>query len=521
MAKITHFELYTDRGSGWKLEQRFTSSQKDEAMLMARDKERSGFAVKLVKESFDVHANSYNESVQYVGGLNGKKKPKGNAGIVKSTNPRKKVKLPPKQPQMTIHYSDVLMAVTKLLVIVILCLVFANFVVSLLEPVVDNFVTENQRKNVMFLLFFFIFLFLAVPLVVTRIPWYVFGIKIGGDARLNESRIYKKAQSIIELYNFNDKNNQEIVTPIHPEASIEDKKHIVEFLGIVVSTLNKEGGIRDSFSKFGIKLVVFGGCLELSRENGLTLSKANSLLYEAFKIIDGDSVDLEAFYEAKRSFRDNKVAIFLTGVGALMMANIIRGKPIENKTLSLTFEKWQSQNQDKSSAPKDTEANLPKQKIDCACTVNLQNITKLYDETDSTNSNQIAAIRSAIRNIIHNKSKVFKGRNIKEENNVISIDFKDLDTAITLASELFDDIIVYQEDLDDENIIIENKCNIIPSSKDLKYALDIFEHSYDDEIIVPEAIKENTIDVRYNFDFLGTKWLQNTEENVSLYKLLQ
>ena len=38
MVDITHYEVYTDRGTGWKLEERFPADQRDAAIKYTREK---------------------------------------------------------------------------------------------------------------------------------------------------------------------------------------------------------------------------------------------------------------------------------------------------------------------------------------------------------------------------------------------------------------------------------------------------------------------------------------------------
>ena len=54
MVKISHYEVYTDRGDGWKLEDRFSSDQRYDAMRIAKEREAEKIAVKILKEDFDV-----------------------------------------------------------------------------------------------------------------------------------------------------------------------------------------------------------------------------------------------------------------------------------------------------------------------------------------------------------------------------------------------------------------------------------------------------------------------------------
>ena len=76
MVKISHYEVYTDRGDGWKLEDRFSSDQRYDAMRIAKEREAEKIAVKILKEDFDVQDNSYVETVEYVS-LAGKKDKSG------------------------------------------------------------------------------------------------------------------------------------------------------------------------------------------------------------------------------------------------------------------------------------------------------------------------------------------------------------------------------------------------------------------------------------------------------------
>ena len=115
--------------------------------------------------------------------------------------------------------------------------------------------------------------------------------------------------------------------------------------------------LHDSFTRLGIKLIVYGGCLELSRYCGLIISEANSLLNESFKILDGDKADLSAFYEAKRTYKDNKVAIFLTGVGAYLMAQVIKDVNMDAYILKATLKKWTSLNKQPEPLPEEIAVN--------------------------------------------------------------------------------------------------------------------------------------------------------------------
>ena len=72
MVDITHYEVYTDRGTGWKLEERFAEENHDQAIKYVHEIESDNISVKLIREKFNVMENSYQETVEYIN-LAGKK----------------------------------------------------------------------------------------------------------------------------------------------------------------------------------------------------------------------------------------------------------------------------------------------------------------------------------------------------------------------------------------------------------------------------------------------------------------
>ena len=66
MVKIAHYEVYTDRGDGWRLEDRFSADQRYEAVSLAKEREQARIKVKIIKENFDVQDNTYQETVEYI-----------------------------------------------------------------------------------------------------------------------------------------------------------------------------------------------------------------------------------------------------------------------------------------------------------------------------------------------------------------------------------------------------------------------------------------------------------------------
>lgn len=175
MVKISHYEVYTDRGDGWKLEDRFSSDQRYDAMRIAKEREAEKIAVKILKEDFDVQDNSYVETVEYVS-LAGKKDKSGSDYSLKGglAPTRGEYNIETQEPAGASNGQNVITAVFKLVAIIVFCLISANILVTLLIPVIEITVPEELTHTVMFVTFFALFLLLAVPLVLRKVPWYVF-----------------------------------------------------------------------------------------------------------------------------------------------------------------------------------------------------------------------------------------------------------------------------------------------------------------------------------------------------------
>lgn len=527
MVKITHYEVYTDKGDGWKLEDRFSSEQRHEAINLSKEKEQEKLKVKIIRETFDVQDNSYQETVEYVSGLkNGKAKspapkPVSSVDIRSYMAAGEDEKLASGQVEAT--PGEMLKAVVKLITIIVLSLVFSNLLVTLLTPLVEDFVPEEKVRTVLFALFFTIFLGLAVPLILSKIPWYVFNIRRRSEKRpLRESRFYEKANNIIKLYQLNE--YEPSIAPAWPEAPLEHKRYIVEFLKDIMSGIDSRTMFEDSFSKLGVKLVVYGGCMELSRYCGLKITEANSLLFEAFKILDGENADLEEFYDGKRSFSDNKIAVFLAGVGAHLMAQVIDGQPMDTHILKQSFDKWEGllngdyQKKEDKQGSQQAEMQYP-------CLVNIQYQLKFFDEAMPDIEGQRKAYDADVRNIIYNLLNKYRGLNVLEKDEITSIEYENTGDAAKFASEFIKDINIYKDDLNDENLLFLSKCNIIDKNEDNvsnpeDYITDVLEHTYNNEILVVEKIKNSMCGHKYEFEFLGEKRLNKSDKLVALYKLI-
>ena len=281
MVDITHYEVYVDRGNDWKLEERFPAEQRDQAIKYARDKEHDNISVKLIREKFDVMDNSYQESVEYIS-LSNKKYKKDKSfnlfdGVSANSTAINNIYTAVDAPDNSA--GTILKALGKLVLIIIFSLLFANIVVNLSLPILEPVMPEESSKTMLFFFFFGLFLVVSTPLILKKIPWHVFGFRRHiKPRRIPERKVFDKADAIIRLYNLNDEYSKELM-PTYPEADIEDKRHIVEFLSMLIAQLDNQSLLSDDFNRLGLKLLVFGGSMELARYNHLKMGEANSLLY--------------------------------------------------------------------------------------------------------------------------------------------------------------------------------------------------------------------------------------------------
>ena len=538
MVKIIHYEVYADRGEGWKLVEQFSSDQRQEAVNLAKEIERDDkAAVKIIREIFDVQDNTYQESVEYVSGLSRKNKTKNSSSFMFNGNYDGEYNVEYEKTNNDKSPSNsMILALLKLFGIIFICLAFANLLVSLLEPLVEVFIPEDQRKKVLFVVFFAIFILVTIPLILKKVPWAAFYGRNKRKKVINESRFFDKASAIIRRYNINE-DFDDAITPVFPEAPLEHKRYIVDFLTEILGNLDTEISLHDRFTKLGIKLVIYGGCMELSRYCGLVISQANSLLYEAYKILDGENSDLSAFYEAKRSYKDNKVAVFLTGVGAYLMAQVIKGEEMDSSVLKITMKKWIKQNTQPEEEPQTSilpelqteETEAPKKMINekqvlFKCVAGIKIGINFYDDEKEISEGTESIVKGEIRNIISNLSARLGGGEILEQDTVTTIAFDKLNNAVKFTIDYLRDIENYKEQTEEKGLLLDNKCCILemPSTDDVNlspYLLDIFEQTYNNEIIVNGVIKDELTDSHYEFEYLGDKKLSRSSKTEALYKL--
>ena len=545
MVDITHYEVYTDKGDGWKLEERFPVEQRLNAVKYARDREHENISVKLICEKFDVLDNSYQESIEFVS-LAQKKKSKNiskdyndfyQSEGEESTKFRNTIYDALNEEENSL--GSIVKALIKLFFIVIFSLLFAHIIVSLSMPLLEEFIPEKASKTFLFLFFFGLFLITATPLILKKIPLNVFGLRRKTKEKIvPERKFLKKAQRILQIYNI-DEQLEPGVIPTYPDADIEDKHYIINFLSNIIANLDSKTPLNDDFNRFGIKLVLFGGCMELARIKKLNIAEANSLLNEVFSVLDGKNSEVSEFYEAKRSYKENRVAIFLTGVGAHLMMQLLRREALDSQILHLTFYKWRQQNiiphQEEIIIPEKQQNTKEKEEVRSETQEKEESYkgsilscqTRILLNNAENNPRKEAEIKQSIDNIIKNLLGKFEGTELIQsaESKYRSIAFSEVNQALHFAIEFLRDSEIYVNELNDDDIIIAHKLNIVEGDIDTylnknSLILDILDNTYDGEVLIEGKLYDRGVPEQYKFDFLGEKNMERSEENIPLYKLI-
>lgn len=516
MISITHYEVYSDRGDGWKLEERFASDQRYGAINLAKEKEAENLKVKIIKETFDVQDNSYQETVEYVSNLGGINKKSTSPSKASSSTYTKREKTANEVQKISVP--NIFKALLKLIMIIVLCLLIANILITLLVPIIKNTFPEDVFRPILFVAFFVLFLSIAIPLLLKKVPWHIFMEKHEERPIADDRKFLNHAETIYKLYNLND-DFETNIAPVFPEAPFEYKQYIVSFLQMLLANIDSRSSFADSFSRLGIKLIIYGGCIELCRNCGLRISEANSLLYEAFKVLDGEKADLVAFYEAKKTYKDNKNAIFLCGIGAYLMTRIMNNQPLDTDVLKVGFIKWENQN---SSLHTGSIKEISNSKdIPSSCVVNIK--SDLHFLGDNLSNEEMATkISHDIHNIIQNLLNKYAGENLVEDKGVSSINFALLNEAIKFATSFLQDISIYQDEINDENIILKNMCAIteIKDTSNPAYIDGIFDHAYDGEVLITKFLAEKLAPQDYTIEFLGEKKISNLDVSEEIYKII-
>ncbi|MFI3242116.1 MAG: hypothetical protein R3Y43_06075 [Alphaproteobacteria bacterium] len=527
MAKIAHYEVYVDKGSGWELLGRFGLEERSYAFNLAKDKARSSIDVKIIKETFDHTDGSYTESVEYIKVA---KKAKQNS-LYKNSELNNYEQELNKVMKERLNVPKATQALIILVSIILVSGIAVNLLGTLVLPFLENILPSEVVGKVFFFFLFAAFVLIALPLALKKVPWNDLSISALNTNKVTDEVFYNKAKKVENRYDLND-DFADDKTPIYPEASILDKKDVVAFVAQIFSILKTYN--MSSFNRLGIKLMVYGGILELANYRKLDGSNINSLLSEAILILDGQESDLVHFYQAKRSFKDNNFAVYLTGLGAFLMDKYLSKRNFDEILVVSGFERWEksnktqlesSQNNDKEDNENSLKDSNVEEKNNVLNIVSIKHNVKLFDVSGPDNidkeENEIIAIRAIINKVAQKYSSVIEER---KQEDISSLLFEDLAVGIAFAKQALSDINEYVESVDDENIIYNIKCNIVKkqdNNDNYVYIDDLFTYTNDDEILTTaNVVNEAKEETKLEFESVGKKLLQKNSKTVELFKVL-
>ena len=107
---------------------------------------------------------------------------------------------------------------------------------------------------------------------------------------------------------------------------------------------------------------------------------------------------------------------------------------------------------------------------------------------------------------------------------ITAINFEKLRDASRFSIEYLKDISNYIEDKNNDKFVLRNCCAMIKDiySDDIdriKYIKDIFEHVYNNEIVLIKDIAQILESEEYNVEYLGDKVLKESKKSAELFKL--
>ncbi|MDD4556708.1 MAG: hypothetical protein PHE89_05220 [Alphaproteobacteria bacterium] len=526
MIKATHYDVYVNYGDGWSLEQRFSEYNRQQAYQLVKEKEAVKVPVKVVCEVFDEIENNYAETVEYVSGLSVKQKPV----VASKTESYDYKSHASKEIEKYEEISDadggmresIFKAILKIFLIIAIGIFLTNLCVSLFYPLIEALVPIAKVKASMFLIFFILFMLITIPLLLKKVPWDVFQFsekRVKAREKNTEKLIANRAMEILSVYDLN--TEQFPVAPVARNVSFEDKQEIVSFLSYLISSVDARV-LNDAFLKLGMKFVLYGACIELSKHRGLSFAQANALLYEVFGVLDGDEmVNLESFYEAKTAYKDIEVAVFMAAVGSYLMHGMLNGKVMKENFLNICFTKWESlRNPEIITESEDVQPEV----IEVSpFIVSIKSMIKFEDNQEAQNEVEKEALterRNSVRSALFYYAHEFGGDDINEKDGLASVSFTKVGSALAFILNLQQKILEIQSD--EKYMVFYNTYNIVEKDEAVDlvtYIQDIFVYNFNNEVILTQKVYDQADKDLYSFEDVGPKHLDALNIDVPLYKL--
>ena len=231
------------------------------------------------------------------------------------------------------------------------------------------------------------------------------------------------------------------------------------------------------------------------------------------------------------------MAVFLTGVGAYLMSQELNRQPWNSNILNVGFQKWKSLNYKMKQGMATNSAAILQQvdKVVSESPFSMAPVEASADNTylvciscpikfmESHSESEEKMIKADFRNIIANAVSKFNSGPVVEISSITTVGFSSVADAEKFATTVMNDALLYKDNMQSVNAIIEPKMCIVKSlAQDEKningFIRDILMHTYAEEILLTSDVKANFA-LTANIEELGAKHLEKTGKEVELYKL--
>jgi len=582
MVLIVNYDLYLRINGSWELHGRYASDQKKKAFLDAKNAEENQFyPVKIIKENFNSESGNSSENVIYMSKSTfdakeeeeaqaKKEKEKRRKQIQKNKNSKKALnkKGKSKKPIANKEGSDKIITIgAKILILTTIAIILAKGLLWVISPILAIIYTGDDLSDAKFFSFLILFLSLAIPLIVKNISWNVLNVE---EEEFTKAHRTEKRKKTISPNNLNDG----YATPFEP-VGIDYTKQVLMILNKYIAVLKELKLPINNFTKFGIKLALYGSCRYLQENKNLSQAQVNTLLYEAFNMFENNNVNsLGEFYEAKNSYENIDLAKTLIRSGESVMSNIDDYDKSEFDKLSNIVSSWYKLSEPENQTTKDSETseeentenaekNKPSQLYEASGDLTEAVVDNSMEEDEGTKPIEIEEVKDAEKNevvtvlfsdivdstllnqevgdakaleILKVHNKIYRdcliehsGKEIKHTGDGIMASFTSVANAADAAIEMQKKYFEYnQENPTQKRLEVKLGMNTgepIKSNNDLfgatvQIAARCCSQALGGEIIVTNVVKELLTGKNIKFDCIGEKQLKGINEPIKLYKIL-
>lgn len=206
MPTIVHYEVYSHDGRDWRLNARFTGSERESAVAEAKRIEKTlNIPVRVTREIYYPEGNQSEETVAYIGRLRAPAPRKRSSGLGGGIETRQEAAAPFSEGEIAAIYgsktareattSDFAFRLALVLIVALVVAVSGAGISNLLLGQGGMSLPPSTHSLIMFLIFLSLFMVTAIPLVMTYVPLEALGVR---RPRPGEVRSAESAKSATE-----------------------------------------------------------------------------------------------------------------------------------------------------------------------------------------------------------------------------------------------------------------------------------------------------------------------------------